>query len=107
VAGDGGDEDGGGEGDAYGQLFGEAVVGGGGSGVDEEEPAEDQGAEYGVEAKGFERECGEERGDGEGGHEDSGEEGGGVAVVEEVAGFEVGGVEWVAEEGAGVEETGI
>ena len=46
------DEDGGGEGDAYGKLFGEAVVGRGGSGVDEEEPGEDQGAEDGVETAG-------------------------------------------------------
>ena len=79
-------------------------MGGGGSGVDEEEPGEDQGAEDGVEAEDLERDMAEERGQGERAGEDCGEEGGGVAVVEEVAGFKVGGVEGVGEELAGVEE---
>ena len=76
---------------------------GDGAGVDEEEPGEDQGAEDGVEAECFGWEVAEERGKGERVDEDRAEEGGGVAVVEEVAGFEVGGVEGVAEEVAGVE----
>ncbi len=104
VAGYCGDEDGGGEADAYGDLFGEAWGGFGFGGVvewdvDEDEVAEDQTSQDEIEVDGFRGNAWEEDGQGEGGEEDSCEEDGSVAMVEVMTGFEVGG-----RGGLGVEE---
>jgi len=103
AAGDGGDEGGGGEADANGDLFRQAVRAVGC--VDEDEVGEDRRAEDEVEMnrRGFEMR--EERGECDGGEKDSGEEEGAVAMVEVVAGFEVGEEVGLRVEDAGVHET--
>ena len=88
LAGDGGDEGGGGEADAYGELFWEPMRAL--SCVDEDEVSEDQAAEDEVEVNGFRWDTRKEYGQGDGGEEDSDEEGGAVAIVKVVAGFEGG-----------------
>lgn len=65
LAGDGGDEDSGGEEDADGDLFGEAVSAAGG--MDQDEVAEDQAAEDEIEMDCVWRESKQERGEGHGG----------------------------------------
>ena len=80
LAGDRRDEGGGGEADAYGELFGVAV--GVLRGVDENEVSEDQAAEDEVEVDGFGWDAWEGDREGQGGEEDSDEEGCAVAVVE-------------------------
>jgi hypothetical protein len=98
LSGYGGDEGGGGEEDADGDLLGQTVSAA--RGVYEDEVSEDQAAEDEVEADGFGFEAGKEQGEGNGGDEDASEEGGAVAMVEEVARFEGVGLG-----GLGVEET--
>ncbi len=106
LSGDGREEDGDGEEEAYGDLFGEAAAGradGAERGVDEDEVGEEKGAEDEVEAKGCRGESWDEPGEGGGDEGEGDAEGAAVSVVEEVAGFEIvplGGV--VCVEGAGV-----
>jgi hypothetical protein len=102
MEGDGGDEGGGGEEDADGDLFGEAMSAAGG--VDENEVAEEESAEQEVKVDGFGGEPEKERGESYGGEQNSREEGGAVAVVEVVAGFEVLLVWGLAVEEASVEK---
>jgi hypothetical protein len=59
MTGDGRDEDGGGEEDADGKLFGKAVRGRG-AGVDEQKPAGEERGKDGVEAEGLGMEAGKE-----------------------------------------------
>jgi len=106
AAGYGGDEGRGGEEDADGDLFGQAV--GGSSGdeaggdVDEDEVTGEQDSQDEVEVDGLGGEAGKKDCEGDGGEDDAGEEGGAMTVVEVMAGFEVffGRV-------AGVEEAGV
>jgi hypothetical protein len=88
LAGDCRDEGGGGEADAYSELFGESVRAL--SGVNEDEVSEDEDSEDEVEVDGFVREARKEDGEGDGTEKDSGEKGCAVAIVEAVAGFEGG-----------------
>ncbi len=90
-SGDSGDEDGGGEEEAHGDLLWEPV--GAAGGVDKGEVAGDEGTEDEIEVDGLGGEAGDEGGEGGGGGEDAEEEGGAMAMVEVVAMLEVGGGE--------------
>ena len=98
---DGWDEDGGGEEEANGEFFGEALEAG--SGVDEEEPGGEEDSEGGVEVECGGIEAMEGEGERYGGEEDDGDERAAVAVVKAVTLFEVCGSGAIGV-GAGVEE---
>jgi len=98
-----GDEGGGGEEDADGDLLGQAMVAG--VDVNEEEPDEEEHAQDCVEFQRVQQEVSEQCSEGDGAKCDAGEEDVGVAVVEEVARFETSGVQGIDGELACVEET--
>ena len=96
------DEDGGGETDANGELFGKPMRAF--SGVNKDEIGEDQTAEDEVEMDRFGHEMGQQHCEGDGSKKDSDDEGAAVAMVEVVAGFERSCVERVFGEQACVEK---
>jgi hypothetical protein len=101
TAGDCGDEGGGGEAKADGDLFGE-TMGGAVKCVDDDEVAAHQASEDEIEVDGLCVEAREKSREGDGGEDDSGEEGWAMTMVEEVAGFEVFVMGWVV-----VHQTGV
>jgi hypothetical protein len=100
TAGDGGDEGGGCEAEAYGDFLGESM--GAVEGMDDDEVAADQASEDEIEVDGLGLEARKEQREGDGGENDPGEECRAMTVVEVVAGFEVFVMGWV-----GVEETHV
>jgi len=102
-AGDGGDEDGGREEEADGDLLGEAV--GAAGGVDKDEVSGEERAENEVEANGVGVEAGDKESECDRGGEDAQEEERAVAVVEAMAMQEIASVERTGIEKAGVEQT--
>jgi hypothetical protein len=73
--------------------------------VNEDQPDEEECAQYCVEFQRVQQEVSKQCAEGDGGKRDAGEVGIGMAMVEEVAGFKARGVEGIDRELAGVEET--
>jgi len=114
---DGGDEDSGGEEDAYGEFFRKAasVAAGGRMGVDEEHPGGEERGEESVEMERAGIEMVKQCGEGYGAEQEDGDKRGAIAVMEAVARFKVWdgvvSIQWVNVghliQGMGVEATGI